>query len=205
MQIDNFEPNDLLMDEKYLALSPTLAAVFGVPGALILQEIHSQVRQIMVQPDNEDNFFQNHYWTAVSLTDWQRLLPFVSPSTIDRTLKNLCKGGYIYRSTTKLGTAKSRYRLGCSHVALEIAYYNEPDYQTGLMKDPVYDRKQQRIREQTEDDKFDTMSFGDTIKAMFNMLRAGKRKPEPIDKQPAEPQETTEDEAVFLDYIEEME
>jgi hypothetical protein len=78
--------NKYLLDEPPLQLLPTLAKLIGLHEAIILQQIYYW--QILNQKTGK-NYRNGYHWTYNTYEDWQAQFPFLSLSTIKRTINRL--------------------------------------------------------------------------------------------------------------------
>lgn len=79
----------LLFDSHPLVILPELAVKIGLNEALILQQIHYWLE---INKKANRNLKNGYYWTFNSYTDWKKQFPFLSDSTIRRTITKLEKG-----------------------------------------------------------------------------------------------------------------
>jgi len=72
----------LLRPEPPLILLPTLATDVGLNEAVVLQQIYYYLLR-------SKNLRDGNRWVYKTVNDWQRVFPFWSKNTIERTLKKL--------------------------------------------------------------------------------------------------------------------
>lgn len=92
----------LIIDQTPLLLIPELAVKFGINGALVLQQLHFRLNS---SPLKEDGYT----WYQHTYESWMKQFPFLSLTTIKRTILKLEKGNYII-STTKFNPTKYDHR-----------------------------------------------------------------------------------------------
>ena len=80
------------MDE-HLHISPTIAMIFGINEAIILEKLDSLLQ-------TSSRFNDDYKWVKYSYEQWQLYFPFWSTNTIARVIRNLEKEGCIL-STNK--------------------------------------------------------------------------------------------------------
>jgi hypothetical protein len=85
------------MDEHPHFFYPTLAERVGLNEAIVLQQIHSWITTYTKDPDRyrEKHYHDGAWWTWDSYPDWHKKLPYLSESTIKRTLMNLREKGLV--------------------------------------------------------------------------------------------------------------
>jgi hypothetical protein len=85
------------MDEHPHFFYPTLAERLGLHEAIILQQIHSWIVSYQKDPDkfSDRHHHDGHWWIWDTYPAWHNKLPYLSESTIRRTLTNLKKLGLI--------------------------------------------------------------------------------------------------------------
>lgn len=77
-----------ILEDEPLIVPARLAAIIGLNEAMILHQIHywnKHNRKV------RNNFRDGEYWTFNSYENWQKQFPFLSISTIRRTIANLQK------------------------------------------------------------------------------------------------------------------
>ena len=84
-----------LMDDNVI-ISRALAVKIGINEAILLQEIHRQAMQTTEK-------HEGHRWIRKSTKEWQSDIPFMSLSTIKRTISSL-KERKLIRSTSVLNS-----------------------------------------------------------------------------------------------------
>lgn len=83
----------LLISEPPLQVLPTLAVKIGLNGALFLQQLHYWILR-------SDNVRENTVWVYKSLDEWiEDDFPFMSKSTLKRTISDLKKADLIITKT----------------------------------------------------------------------------------------------------------
>ena len=140
-----------LIDENCLLVSPTLAAVFGIPGAIVLQQVHYFVT-INQQRETAKSYYKNgHYWMYAALCNWQAQLPFLSVATIKRVLHDLDKVQHVLvrRQTRKDNHPQTFYRVDYQQLALRINSYQPKPYQKEILRNARYNEKLGSIQEFT--------------------------------------------------------
>jgi len=78
----------LLINENPLLILPSLALKIGLNEAILLQQIHYW----LVSSQHE---WEGRKWIYNTYKQWQLQLPFLSESTIKRTIKSLEEKGYV--------------------------------------------------------------------------------------------------------------
>jgi hypothetical protein len=79
---------ELLMKEEALLLLPSLAKKYGINEAIILQQLHSLL-------EKSSNVIEGKKWIYNTYKDWKVYFPFLSESTIKRTILSLQKEGVV--------------------------------------------------------------------------------------------------------------
>ena len=82
----------LLYDERPLVVNPTLAALIGLPEAIVLQQVHYWV---VINAQAGRNAYEGYYWTYNSYREWAEQFPFYSRNTVIRAIKKLESEGYL--------------------------------------------------------------------------------------------------------------
>ena len=90
-------PHLYLMDEHVHSFYPTLAAKIGLNEAIVIQQIHSWIITYTKDPNRflEQHWHDGRWWIWNSYPDWHEKLPYLSESTIIRTLGNLRETGLV--------------------------------------------------------------------------------------------------------------
>ncbi len=105
----------LLYDEAPIAISPTLARVFGLNAAVFLQQVHYWAEEKRRNPERyRDSFVNGHTWVYNTIDEWLEQMPFLgSKATFKRMLSELQeKGVLVIERHNKAGFDKtSWYRL----------------------------------------------------------------------------------------------
>lgn len=97
----------LLYDERPLVVNPTLAALIGLPEAIVLQQVHYWV---MINAQAGRNAYEGYYWTYNSYREWAEQFPFYSRNTVIRAIKKLEEGGYLLSGTfNKAGQDRTKW------------------------------------------------------------------------------------------------
>lgn len=82
----------LLFDRPPIVFDPELAELFGVPEAVILQQIHYWLQ---INRKANRSFKHGYFWTFNSYPSWQAQFPFWSVDTIKRALTSLERRGIL--------------------------------------------------------------------------------------------------------------
>jgi len=79
------------MDEHVHSFYPSLAERIGLNEAIVIQQIHSWIVTYAKNPKEytERHWHDGRWWIWNSAPDWHEVLPYLSESTIKRTLHNL--------------------------------------------------------------------------------------------------------------------
>lgn len=90
-------PHLYLLDEHVHSFYPTLAARIGLNEAIVVQQIHSW---IITYTKDAKRFSDKHWrdgawWIWNSYPEWHEALPYLSESTVKRTLHNLREMGIV--------------------------------------------------------------------------------------------------------------
>ena len=118
-----------LMDERALLILPTLACVFGVQEAIILQQVH-YFTAIKRERNELDYYYKGSYWTYATYSDWQKQLPYFSLATIKRALAHLVSSGVLYKVTSRRGGATvTLYAINYKKLADTINAYDFAPHQ----------------------------------------------------------------------------
>lgn len=78
----------LLLNENPLIVLPSLAVLFGINEAMMLQQIHFCT-------ETKREVIAGHKWVYNSVREWRVTFPFMSESTIKRALETLRKAGVV--------------------------------------------------------------------------------------------------------------
>ena len=78
----------LLLNENPLIVLPSLAVMFGINEAMMLQQIHFCA-------DTKHEVVAGYKWVYNSVREWRVTFPFMSESTIKRALETLRKSGVV--------------------------------------------------------------------------------------------------------------
>ena len=85
----------LLFDEHPLILSPMLAKELGnLNEAVFVQQLHYWLEN---KKQAGKNYFDGRYWVYNSYGEWLKQFPWMSISTLRRTINSLTEKGYIIR------------------------------------------------------------------------------------------------------------
>lgn len=86
-----------LMDEHPHFFYPTLADELGLNEAIIIQQIHSWIQTYLKDPDEyrAKHYHDDAWWIWDSYPDWHKKLPYLSESTIRRSIKHLRELGLL--------------------------------------------------------------------------------------------------------------
>ena len=87
----------LLYDEAPIAISPTLARVFGLNAAVFLQQVHYWIEQKKQHGSRyQDSYKDGQFWVYNTIDEWLEQLPFLgSKSTFKRILSELQAQGVL--------------------------------------------------------------------------------------------------------------
>lgn len=85
-----------LTTNNQLLFDPILAKEIGLNEAIVLQQIHYWLE---INKKSKKNFHNKKYWTYNSVRNMKTQFPFLSESTIKRTLMNLENKKYIISDT----------------------------------------------------------------------------------------------------------
>lgn len=87
----------LLYDEAPIAISPTLARVFGLNAAVFLQQVHYWIEQKKQHGSRyQDSYKDGQFWVYNTIDEWLEQLPFMgSKSTFKRMLSELQAQGVL--------------------------------------------------------------------------------------------------------------
>lgn len=121
----------LLFDEHPLVVNVSLAQAIGLNEAIILQQVHYWAE---INKKVNRNLKDGHYWTFNTYAEWQKQFPFFSARTIQRTMLDLEKAGYLISGKyNKLGIDRTKwYRVDYK----KLDKPNElPSCQNGTMDD----------------------------------------------------------------------
>lgn len=137
-----------LMDENCLLLSPTLAAVFGVPKALILQQVHYFVLINKQRETAKSYYMKGQYWMYATLSNWQKQFPFLSVATIKRAIHDLVMLDRVLarRQTRKENIPQTFYRVDYERLSLFINHYEPKKYQKELLRKTQYNPELNNIQ-----------------------------------------------------------
>lgn len=132
---------NLLFNEHPLVVSPTLAKELGnLNEAVFLQQLHYWLE---IKRQTGKNFVDGKYWTYNSIENWLEQFPWLTISTLRRTIASLIKKGYVIKGnynrkkmdhTTWYTIAYDKLdELGCKvkkeqmEAAQEALHEQEPD------------------------------------------------------------------------------
>lgn len=79
---------NLLIEERPLVVSPSLACKFGLLNAVVLQQIHFLLK-------NSTHFAEGKKWIYNTYDDWAKMFPFAGESTIRKVIKDFEKLGVL--------------------------------------------------------------------------------------------------------------
>ena len=89
----------LLLDEYPIIVMPQLAARIGLNDAIILQQIHYWL--VKYEKDNDERHFRDGSWWVYNTAEgWQTNFPWLSVTTVRRTLAALRGRGYVVCNDT---------------------------------------------------------------------------------------------------------
>jgi hypothetical protein len=94
----------MLLWERPVHFSPSLACLLGLNEALVLQLLHRKVVSEGVTIEGGDA-----RWYVATAEDWGRELPFFSLSTLRRTLRGMRDKGIV--QVRRLGPEGNAYRI----------------------------------------------------------------------------------------------
>ncbi|WP_099364688.1 hypothetical protein [Fredinandcohnia onubensis] len=80
---------DLIINNKPLYISPTLATRIGLYESIILQQLHFWLKQT-------NHICEERKWVNFTYDQLVEQLPFLSKSTIRRVISSLENNGFIY-------------------------------------------------------------------------------------------------------------
>lgn len=94
----------LLIDEPYLIVCPTLAKKLGINEAIVLQQLHFRLQKSPLK-------YEGYTWYNHTYAKWQKQFPFWSEKTISRIFLNLEKDQIIVSSQeyNPIKTYKTKY------------------------------------------------------------------------------------------------
>lgn len=100
-----------VLDENCLVLSPTLATVFDMERAIIIQQIHFFV--CINRERQEESCYRKHghHWMYCTPKKWRETLPFISPSTFKRKMRELAQSGIVIRYQSHKDDYITLYRI----------------------------------------------------------------------------------------------
>lgn len=100
----------LLYDERPLVVNPQLAALIGLPEALILQQVHYW---LFLNAQAGHNLRDGFYWTYNTYSEWAEQFPFYSRNTIIRTINRLERDGLLISASynKRRGDRTKWYRI----------------------------------------------------------------------------------------------
>lgn len=75
-----------LRNEYIIPLDVEIATILGINQSIILQQIH---HWLCINEKANRNYIHDTYWTYNSIPEWQKQLPFISETTIKKTLASL--------------------------------------------------------------------------------------------------------------------
>lgn len=106
-------PRDLryVIDENCLVVSPTLATVFDIEKAIIIQQIHYFVCINRQRKESDCYKKRGHYCMYCTPAKWREMLPFISPTSLKRKMKELERAGVVVRFQSHEGDYLTYYRL----------------------------------------------------------------------------------------------
>src|SRR5690242_3142873 len=85
----------LLMNETPIVVAPTLAAIFGINKAIVLQQLHYLLLDTETRK-NEHNFSEGHYWVYNSYKQWRSdFFKWLSESTLKGIFNELEDDGIV--------------------------------------------------------------------------------------------------------------
>ena len=97
-----------LLDERNkLQISPELATLIGLHEAIILMQMEYWIK---INKRTNKNYRESRYWTYNTYEQWHDNFPFISISTIKRTIKNLENIGIIFTGNfNKMGWDQTKW------------------------------------------------------------------------------------------------
>lgn len=107
------DPRDLryVIDENCLVVSPTLATVFDIEKAIIIQQIHYFVCINRQRKESDCYKKRGHYCMYCTPAKWREMLPFISPTSLKRKMKELERAGVVVRFQSHEDDYLTYYRL----------------------------------------------------------------------------------------------
>lgn len=90
-----------LFSEAPVTFLPALAVELGINEAILLQTLHNRIIRNRARTGTT--------WAATTFSEWEKLLPFFSGSTIRRTVDNLRELGYV--QSKRLGGGANTYTI----------------------------------------------------------------------------------------------
>lgn len=88
--------SETLLGERPVIFQPSIAKVFGIEAAIVLEEIHSLTGPERDHiPGQQISYWNNHHWVRKPVIQWVQEFPFLSDSTIKRTISKLEKQGIL--------------------------------------------------------------------------------------------------------------
>jgi hypothetical protein len=87
-----FISSSLLLDEPPLIVLPSLAILFGLEAALIMQQLHYLIK---INFKANRNIYDGRTWVYNSYSGWQSVFPFLSVKSIQRIFNTLQKEGIV--------------------------------------------------------------------------------------------------------------
>jgi uncharacterized phage protein (TIGR02220 family) len=111
-----------LLDEHPLIILPTLAKVFGLNEAVIIQQMHYWLR-------SSKHEYEGKRWIYNTYSDWHKQIPFLSERTIRRTITHLERSDVILSGNfNRLAIDQTKwYTLNYDKIDLMV----RPDGQSG--------------------------------------------------------------------------
>lgn len=119
------DPRDLryIIDENCLLVSPTLATVFDLEKAIIIQQIHYFICINRQRKEHDCYKKRGHFWMYCTPAKWQEMLPFISPTSLKRKMKELEQTGVLVRFQSHIDDYLTYYRLDYECLAKIINHF----------------------------------------------------------------------------------
>ena len=91
------QPTDSILHfcGRSIPLDPALAEVFGVNGALVIQQLHHLVR---INHGREGHVFNGLTWVWETYEEWNQQFPWMSIGTVRNTLDRLVDQGIVMKA-----------------------------------------------------------------------------------------------------------
>lgn len=104
----------LLNTESPLQVLPVLALKIGLNECIVLQQIH-----YWLNPQYNKHFYEERHWVFNGYKEWQQQFPFLSPSTIKRTIHSLEQQNLIFTCQRKQRSLDHRKWYSINYEILE--------------------------------------------------------------------------------------